>query len=1100
MKLSFILFFIGTFCIYANTGYAQDTRVNLHLEKASLTDVFREIEKQSDYRFFYNNAIVNTDKKIDLNANNESISTLLGDLFQGTDIHYRMVENYIVITHKNDGMDELLSKAINQGITITGVVIDVAGGPMPGVNVTVKGTITGSVTDVNGKYSIRVPDNHAVLVFSSIGYTTQEIAVGDQREINVTLNEDMHEIEEVVVVGYGTQRKINLTGAVSAISGNELTKRSVVNSTSMIQGLLPGVRVVQGSGQPGANPSIQVRGMGTFSGAGVNPLVLIDGVEGDLNGLDPNTIESVSVLKDAASASIYGSRAANGVILVKTKDGSKTDKINVSYNFNYGIHSPTKMVDLVTNSVDYMNAFNSYIRNSNYGVDIPMAQYPQEEIEKYRNATDRVLYPNFDWVDFIINPAPTQMHNLSINGGNKTHYNLSLGYFNEKGTMEAFYYKRYNAQLNVSSEVNNKLKIGGKAAFKKGVLGSERSGSLNYFLCTTSQAPTYMPTLPDGSGRYTWRAYPWELCNWNPYLKLNEETAKTDDYYATAQAWFDWEIIKGLHWVGKGAANFSTSAYKEFTAKDLAEQLYRSPHGDGYQLASSLYAQNSQSFYTNLQTYFNYSIRLGKHQIDAMAGFSSEDSNNNWIQGARNKYASPTTPELSAGGQSGQTNGGGSQGWSMLSYFGRINYSFYDRYLFEANLRYDGTSRMSPSTRWGAFPSFSLGWRISEENFMESLRPWLNNLKLRASWGILGNQNIGYYPYQAMLSYTGVYPFDNTLSQGVTQTALNNYNIRWEKTTTSNIALDVVMFNKLSLSFEVYKKLTTDILRGAQVNALVGMTAPTINSGSMQNIGYDLNVTYRDRVSDFRYGIGVIVGGFKNKLVKFGAREDGESVLKEEGRPWNTFYVLQVDGIFQTPEEINNSPKQYGENTQPGMLKFKNTNGDNVINNDDRVPMEKGVFPACTYGVTLDATWKGFDLYAFFQGVAGSKVYVTGWGLQPFMQGTAPTKDQLANCWTPENKSNKYVMMGDPVSYLHPSTYLLKNNSYMRLKALQIGYTLPRNWTGKIGLAKARIYFSGDNLLTFTKYDGLDPERAGNGTYLSYPQNKVVSFGCNIEF
>jgi TonB-linked SusC/RagA family outer membrane protein len=918
-------------------------------------------------------------------------------------------------------------------------------------------------------------------------------------------------LDEVVVVGYGTQKKINLTGSVASISGEQITKRPVTSSVGMLEGVLPGLRVVQNNGQPGGQFTMQVHGYGTFSGAGVNPMVLIDGVEGDLNWVDPATIQSVSVLKDASSAAIYGSRAANGVILVTTKDGSSPDgKFKVAYHYNYGIHSPTRLPDMVTNSADYMTAWNTRIRNSNYGVDMPARQYPQEEIEKYRNATDRVQYPNFDWIDFIVNLAPTQIHNLSVSGGKQTRYNFSLGYFDEEGTMAAFWSKRYNGQLNIVSDVSKRLKIGGNISLAKFIVGEEASGQGNYFLCVFAQPPTIMPTLPDGSGRYSWRAYPFEECNWNPYLMWKERPATTDNYEVKAQAWADFEIFDGFHWYLKGATNYRTSQYTQFIGTSFYSQIYRYPHGNGYQHPDvgikGLTKRDNHTLYKNLYSYLDYSKRFGVHQVGVMAGYSSEENNYNEMGAIRRDYSSSLTPELNAGAPDGQINSGTSNAWAIQSVFGRLNYSFRDKYLFEANMRYDGTSRLSPESRWGMFPSFSAAWRISEERFMESAKSWLSNLKVRGSWGQLGNQNIGLYPYQAMLSFSGVYPFDNaTLSQGVAQTGLNNYNIKWETTTTTGLGLDIILYNRLSLTLDVYRKLTEDILRGAQVNALVGLSAPTINNGSVQNTGYDLDIKYQNRVQSgllegLTYDIGANFSGFKNKLVKFGTWEDGGSVMREEGRPWNTFYLLEVEGIFQSAEEVANAPKQYGENTQPGMLRYRDTNGDNKIDNTDRVPMKDGVFPDCMYGFTLNGSWKGFDLYGFFQGVAGSKVYVTGWGIQPFVQGSAPTKDQFKNAWTPENHSTKYVMLGDPVSYKYSSTYFLKDNSYFRLKTLQFGYSLPKNIIGKVGLSRLRVYFAGDNLLTFTRYEGLDPERGGNGNFVNYPQNRVVSFGCNIEF
>ena len=1081
-----------------NSAYAQSVKIDLSVKDESLRQLIKQIETKTDYTFMLDQT-VDQSQKVTVDARQESLDVILKKAFAGKQINYEIVGKQIIL--KLPGVNQS-----NQSRKVNGTVKDQNGESVIGANVSVKGTTVGTITDVDGNFTLDVPDN-AVILVSYIGYVPQEVKSGNKNLFNIILREDSQSLDEIVIVGYGTQKKVNLTGAVATVKGEDITKRPVINATNMLQGLMPGVQVTQSTGQPGSGTNIQIRGMGTFSGAGANPLVLIDGVEGDMNKLDPNVIESVSVLKDAASASIYGSRAANGVILVKTKDGgSKDGKISVSYNFNYGIHTPTKMLDLVTNSADYMEAYNTFRVNNNYGVALPEAMYSQEEIDKYRNATDRTLYPNYDWIGNFIKSAPTQMHNISVSGGDKTRYNLSLGYFNEKGTMEAFAYKRYNGQLNMVSDVSHRLKLGGNIAFSKGDRKEEISGTTNYFLCVTSQAPTYMPTLADGSGRYTWRAYEHEMCNWNPYYKLKEETKQIDEYNMSAQVWSDFEIIDGLHWNVKGAANYSTVQQSGFSAQNVCLLLYRDDTVRGYEQPSYLNKKNEQTFYTNLQTYLEYSKKIKLHEIGAMFGYSNEENRYNWLSGYRQNFSSPQTPEINAGSPTGQTNGGTSTSWAMQSLFGRVNYVFNDRYLFEANLRYDGTSRMASGNRWGVFPSFSAGWRLSEEKFMEPAKLWLNNLKIRASWGKLGNQNIGVYPYQAMLDFTGIYPFDDAnLSQGVAQTKLNNKNIKWETTTTTNVGVDVTVFNKLSVTFEVYKKLTENILRQAQVNALVGLSAPTINSGSMQNVGFDLDIKWQDQINEgvlkgFTYGAGLVLGSFKNKLVKFGTWEDGNNVMREEGRPWNTFYLLQADGIFQSKEEIEAAPKQFGENTQPGMLRYKDVNKDGVIDNDDRVPMEKGVFPSCTYGFNLNAEWKGIDLYAFFQGVAGSKVYVTGWGIQPFQQGTAPTKDQLAKAWTPENKSKTHVMLGDPCSYNHPSTYLLQDNSYLRLKTLQVGYSFPQKWMSRIGLNKIRVYFSGDNLLTFTKYEGLDPERSGSGTFLAYPQNKVISFGCNIIY
>ncbi|HEV2478207.1 MAG TPA: TonB-dependent receptor [Puia sp.] len=1105
-------FFLLAFMVTANArdGFAQ---ISINEHDTRLTKVFKQLQKQSGYDFLYDYELVKQQGFVSVELHDATLEQAMAACLKDKMLSYTIEEKTVIIrpkkiTKPSNPNQDVAPVPILTNRPIKGIVKDENGKPLAGASVMIKGSTIGTVTNERGEFVLDVPDDASFLTISFTGMQTADAAIKGLTRLDISLNYATAQQQDVVVIGYGVQKKIDLTGSVSTVTGDVLNKRPVTDAATMLQGLMPGVDVVQTSGQPGeGSVNIQIRGLGTFSGAGANPLVLIDGIPGDLESIDPNTIESVSVLKDAASASIYGSRAANGVILVTTKTGKNSDgKIRLEYNYNYGIHSPTKMLDLVSNSPDYMNAWNTNIRNSNYGVDIPSREYQAADIAAYTHPSDPKLYPSFNWLKFIIQPAPTTVHNLNLSGGRQTRFNLNLGYSDELGTMRAFTYKRLNAALNIVSDVSKKLTVGANFSLKNGITNADVTGQQNYFLCVLSQPPTIMPTLPDGSGRYSWRAYTFESCNWNPYKKLKEDGSQTKDYTAMAQIWSDLEIIKGLHWNVKAATNYTTSLYTAFTGDNGYELLYRDPTVLGYQYVTSLTKTNTNELYTNVYTYFNYAKKLGLHNLNLMAGYSTEQDDYNLLSGYRNSYASPSTPELDAGAVASQTNNGTSNSWAMQSAFGRLSYNFNEKYLLEANLRYDGTSRLSPDTRWGLFPSFSAGWKFGDESFMDFSRSWLTNAKLRASWGKLGNQNIGLYPYQAMLSLTGVYPFNNsTLSQGVAQTALNNQDIKWETTTTYDIGLDAALFKKFSFSLDLYKKYTADILRGAQTTAVVGLTAPTINSGAMQNTGFDLEMKYRDQIRSgslkgLNFGGGLVVGAFRNKLVKFGAMQDNGNTIDQEGRPWNTFYLLQTDGIFQSAADVAKSPKQFGQNTQPGMLKYKDVNGDGKIDNADRVPMEKGVFPAFTYGFNLNADYKGFDLFASFQGVAGSKVYVTGWGLQPFIQGTAPTKEQLADAWTPTNHSNTVVELGDPVSFNYPSTYFLKDNSYMRLKTLQFGYTMPLAWIKKFGMTRLRFYFAGDNLLTFTKYPGLDPERAGNGNFVNYPQNKVISFGVNVNF
>lgn len=1001
--------------------------------------------------------------------------------------------------------------------TVTGKVTDENGGPLPGTTVMIKGTTRTVVSLNDGTFKIQVPGAGSVLIFSFISYNAEEVVVGNQTSIHVQLkpNAQARLLNDVVVVGYGTQKKVNLTGSVATVSGDDLIKRPVVNTASMLQGTMPGVQVNQGSGEPGnEGVSIRIRGNGTFSGAGSDPLVLVDGVPGNLSDINPNNIESVSVLKDAASASIYGSRAANGVILVTTKQG-KSGKMNIQYDFNIGVYKPTKLFDLVTNSAQYMDLYNEARINS--GLTDPSLLYPQDQIDLYRKSTDRVHYPNTDWQSLIFKTAPTQNHNLTFSGGNeKTTYNVSLGYVDENGIMRGFNYKRYNARVNLTSKVNDHIKFGTNILLKSGSTESLAGGSKDLFLSAMSQAPTYSPYLSDGSGRLTYKAYDFEYNNKNPLGVLASNFShNTDDYAVNAQGWVEVLFAKDFSWYTKGAVNASFDKYHDFKGT-LDEYNFRTNQfGTSLDLGTGLQVQDQQTIYSNLYSYLNYNHNFGGHSIKVQAGYSVEQSKYQYLQGYRKEFPEPDIRELNGGGSSVQSANGTANQWALMSYFGRVDYNYKERYLVEGNIRYDGSSKFAPGNQWGAFPSFSAGWRATEEPFVKNLNlNWLNNFKLRGSWGKLGNQNIvlnGYgsnYPYQALLNLTGNYSFNNSdLSTGVAQTSLNNLAIQWETTTMTDLGFDITLFKNFNLTGDWYKKRTSNILRQSQVTAVVGLSAPAVNDGIVDNKGLELGLSYNNSVkggffSGLSYQIGANIDHNENKLVQFGQREIGGNTINENGQPWNSFYMLQVAGIFQTAAEVQNSPKQYNDATLPGDLKYKDVNGDGKIDDNDRTIIP-GVYPKLNYSFNLSASWKGFDVAAMFQGVSGMKSYVSGWGVLPFVQGTPPTTDWLDR-WTPENPSTTmpriYWGGNAPQKITRASTFYLQDASYLRLKNLVFGYTIPSKITHQIGIDRLRVYFSGDNLFTSTNFKGLDPERAGSGDLVQYPQNKIYSFGVNVTF
>ena len=1003
-----------------------------------------------------------------------------------------------------------------QNLKVSGVVTDEAGEPLIGVSVLVKGTTLGNITDLNGRFSLDVPEG-SILEISYIGYKTQSIKA--QREpMNIVLKEDAQKLDEVVVVGFGTQKKVNLTGSVSAVTGDDISKRPVANAAILLQGQIPGLRVNQGLGQPGGEgTSFRIRGQGTFSSAGSDPLILINGVPGSMTNLDPSVIESVSVLKDAASAAIYGARAANGVILVTTKQGAVGDKVHISYHGNVGLHTPTKLYDRVTNSVEYMELANLAWKNSGTG-----KQYTQDQINLYRNNVGDPQYPNFDWQDYMFRIAVVQTHNLSMAGSTeKTTYNVALNFVDQPGTMRGFKYRKYNATIDLTARITNFIKVGTYANLMYGETEQPRQGQNDAFLSTLSQAPTYMPWLPDdGTGirRWTSSAYSFESHNKNMPAIIGDNAMKRDNNFdINAQLWLEINLAKGLTWYTKGAARLQSNKSKDWRGSTTYTYDYhtgeRSSELDKGGLGLSV--GDGRRFYTNLYSYLKYDLSLvdNAHNFSLMVGYNQESEKYETLNAYRKDFAFDL-PVLNAGGTADWSNSGGEEEWAIQSLFGRFNYDFKERYLFEANMRYDGTSRISDENRWGVFPSFSVAWRATEEEFIKNLNlNWLNNFKLRGSWGQLGNQNIGLYPYQAMISGVDDYPFTKT-SDGVIigyqQTAYANRNIKWETTTITDIGFDLQVFDGLSVTFDWYKKTTDDILRSSQVSSLLGLSAPTVNNGSVENKGIEVALNYANMVKGgtfrgFRYNAGVYFDRSRNKLTEFGAEEIGSYSIKREGLP----YMLECIGVFADQAEINASPKQFNDNTQPGDLKYKDISGpdgkpDGVIDNYDRRTFS-GRFPGFEYGINASATWKGFDLSLIGQGVADKKYYTTDWGVQPFMQGSSPNKDYIKHMWTEENpygaKHPKLYWqdMGGGKN-TRPNSYYLKDASFFRLKNVTLGYTLPRVWTEKANISKVRIYFSGDNLLTLTPYKGLDPERNGDGRDAIYPQNRIYSFGLNVEF
>ena len=657
-------------------------------------------------------------------------------------------------------------------------------------------------------------------------------------------------------------------------------------------------------------------------------------------------------------------------------------------------------------------------------------------------------------------------------------------------------------RLSVDSKVNEIVTFGAKVAliYKDKMEPAFHHSAI--ILQTFGSGPNYTPYLSDGSGRYSARYNADAWHNRNPYAEANGGKRKWDNYSVASQVYVDIKITQDLTWQTKGAINFDNDFLKtheypidHYYFKDNSYAHNGWPHG-----TMGIVDENDQSVLTTLYSTLNYTKTFGNHNIMALLGYNQESFLYRRLSGHRVNFPTYDIKELDAGSSSVQSVSGNSNEWAIQSLFGRVNYDFMGKYLLETNFRYDGTSRIYKDNRWGLFPSISAGWRLSEEQFLNNLS-WLGNLKIRASWGTLGNQNIGLYPYQDILSLTS-YPF-STLYQGVLPTRMTDKNIKWETTTVTDFGVDLNVGNGLfSLTADWFNKVTNDILYGIQIPASVGLSSPTVNYASMKNTGFEFEVGHTQQISDFRYAMNFNFSTYKNEVTKVKSPTYGSLNTIQEGLPWNSYYLTEWIGIFQSQAEIDEGPT-HPFNPKPGDFKFKDQNGDGVINADDRVVVD-GIYPKFYYGGSLNLAWKNFDLSAFFQGVQGQKFHVTNWGIDPFQQGTAPTKELAENCWTPDNPTNEYPAMYrsdyKPVTGTK-STYHLKDASYFRLKNLNVGFNFPKDLCQKIRMKALRVYLSGDNLFTITDYPGLDPERVGSGRFAdALPQLRIYSAGIKIKF
>ena len=995
-------------------------------------------------------------------------------------------------------------------VNISGVVSSADDGqPLPGVNVIVKGTINGTTTDIDGNYSISVAVDDTVL-FSFIGFDTQEVFVSESKTIvNIVLESAKTLLDEMVVTGYATVKKANVTGAVASVDFKDLESIPSSNAVSMLQGRVSGVSISNFSTQPGNDdPQILIRGMGTLN-SGAKPLVIVDGVESSLGQIPSGDIESISVLKDAASASIYGVRAANGVILVTTKTG-KAGKPVVNFNTNIGFQKNLTDTKLL-GSVDYAKVKNAWAMAE--GED-PF--YSDAQIQMMADGSNLDKFANTDWVDEAYRTAIMQTYHASVSGGSdKVTYMLSSEYFDQEGIMIGTSSNRINLRSNVKVKINEKLSVGVNLfGYQKRIdeptnasAGVDDQG-LNYLLrrSTVPTVPVYYKNGEFGffDGAYDQngnasRNIVYDTSNGDHYTKLNRQEGKI---------YLDYDIIKDLH--------FKTSF--SFISNYITRSKFR-PTSIRYDADGNIVSENPLNSLLNANTrnskyqienVLTYEKLFGNHKFNFLLGQSVQAFREDYNEGFVENFPSNDIHVLGAGVTNPKVDGLAYEN-SLSSLFGRINYNFNEKYLFEFNLRRDGSSRMPENDRFGVFPSFSAGWLVSSESFLENIED-IDVIKLRGSWGQLGNQEIGDYAYQQSYGTGYNYVIDGALVGGVGIRELANPNLKWEKTTITDLGIDMNLFdNKVTIVADWFDKTSTDILLRLPIPLSNGVElAPYQNIGEVQNVGWEVAIGYRNNIGEFSFYTNFNLSHISNEIKEIGGRKDwidGSShTINQAGSSIGSYYALVADGYFSENDFdgsgnlTSENASQYG-NLKPGDIKFRDISGpdgvpDGVISEDYDRKIIGNPFPDFTYGISLGGEYKGFDFSMFFQGVQG----VDRWqwyNNEPNGNYTTAILDY----WTPTNTNAAFPSFGNFSNNGKFSSFWLKDASYFRLKNLEIGYTLPKSVTSKVNISKARIYFAGQNLFTVTDMVDYDPERRANDTRAgSYAQAKVISFGLNLTF
>ncbi len=1087
MKLSFILLFFSFVSLSASV-LGQNDMITYSGNSVKISTILDYIEQNTDYTIAYSSEYIDLNKEVTVNVKNEKVQNLLEDVFEGTSIAIKVSDKRILL------YDKEVQQQSTQTKKISGVITDDKGEVIPGASILVKGTSVGTITDMDGKFTLTDVPEDAVIVISFIGMKNEEIAVAGKMVFNVSLKSDVIGLDEIVAVGYGSKKKANLTGAVGNVQMTDMESRPLTNASLALQGTVAGVYALQSSGKPGDdNAVIDIRGVGTFGDN--SPLILIDGFPGSMSDVNSNDIKSISVLKDAASASIYGNRAANGVILITTKKGAP-GQMKVSYNGYFGVQEPTRLPD-VLNSVEYVTLHREASENSGR-----VQTYSLEDLAKYEAGNDP-MYPDIDYFDVYYGSASTQNHRLSMSGGTeKLHYAFMVGRLDQDGIMVATNYKKTDFRSNIDAYFlkDNKLRLSSKLSGNLGIKGEPISVWNATWYATL--APIY--PLKNADGQYM--TVNGEL---NPYASIKAgSTTEVKRYNFNGQVEAEYTILDGLSAQLTYGYNVADKNRNSFNANNV---LYNKD-GSTKTESSDLTVANDNDVQTLMTALLKYNKTIGLHQINVLAGYSEEEFTWDWQSGYRKNFVNNDQRVLSLGDAATQTNNAGSYDLGLKSYFGRINYIFNDKYLFEANIRRDASSRFAEGNQWGTFPSFSGGWIISRESFMSSM-DWLSNLKIRGSWGQLGSQNIGsYYNGSDVLTSGQNYSLGGTLYSGVAITSMTNKELTWETSEQLNFGVDITFDNGIDLTFDYFDKRTKDLLLTRPIPLTMAASAPYVNAGEVQNKGFEASLTYRKTFANgIKLRTTLNASHIVNKITKMNAPEQLNSPKAiKVGYAINSFYGYEMDGIYQlsdfdydgenyTLKEGVVSVSNY--NAQPGDIKFKDISGDNYVDaNNDRKIIGKQ-FPDLTYSMNINLEWKNFDLGMFFQGVQGIEGYLYYEIATPF-SGVANMGTWWKNRWTPDNPSNTLprLTLDEYRTNVHSSFYM-QDASYLRLKNLELGYTISPRILSEIGLSSVRIYGNIQNVFTITDFKGFDPEQTVDQTRAeAFPQVKVMTMGVNVNF